>query len=106
MKSIKKILMAAAFVASSTLPSVAITNAEVLDAMNLRIAEISQQMAAVQLEISAATNPADQAVLLRELQVLNVRRGQLRSLSRIVPRYNERFLVRIVTHFDLDVSVA
>lgn len=99
-------LVAAAFVVLSIAPAAAVTNAEVLDAMNVRVGEISQQMNVLQSRIATAPSAADRAFLLRELQVLNVRRGQLISLTRVVPRYNERFLIRIVTFFDLDVSLA
>lgn len=106
MNKFKTSIVAAGLLVATALPSSAVTNAEVLTAMNTRIGEISTQISNLQVQIRNATNAADRVFLTRQLRVLNVRRGQLRSLTRIVPRYNERFLTRIVTHFDLDVSLA
>lgn len=106
MNLVKKSLIATAFLVSTAVPAAAITSSDVLDAMNARVGELSQQINELQLQIASATNPADRAFFTRQSRVLFVRRGQLISLSRIVPRYNERFLTRIVTFFDLDVSLA
>lgn len=106
MKTLRTSLVAAALLASTSLPSAALTNAEVLDAMNARIGELSQQITDLQAQIDAGGTPAEIEALTTEQQMLNVRRGQLRSLIRVVPRYDERFLQRIVTFYDLDVSAA
>lgn len=106
MKALKTSLVAALMLVSAALPAAAITSTEVLTAMNTRVNEISQEMAQVRIEIGNASTPLERALLTRELQMLNARRAQLIALSRVVPRYNERFLIKLVTHFDLDVSLA
>lgn len=104
MKFFRTGLIAAIMAASASLPAAALTNADVLSAMDTRIVEISERMTDLQGQLATETDPRMIAAIKRNLQMLNVRRGQLISLKRIVPRYNERLLTRIVTHFDLDVS--
>jgi len=106
MNKFKTSFVAAGLLLATALPSSAVTSGEVISAMNSRIGEISSQISNLQGQIRNASSAADRVFLMRQVRVLNVRRGQLRSLSRIVPRYNERFLTRIVTHFNLDVSLA
>lgn len=106
MKIVKNGLIAAMFALAAAAPASALTTSEVLDAMNTRVGEISQEMTIVRSQISSAGSAAERSALIRELRMLNVRRAQLISLSRIVPRYSEVYLERIVTYFDLDVSPA
>lgn len=105
MKVVKSGLLAAMLAIAAASPAAALTNAEVLDAMDVRIAELFGQITELQDELATVTDPAA-AAIRRNIQMLNVRRGQLISLKRVVPRYDERRLIDLVTHYDLDVSPA
>lgn len=104
MKFLGTSLVAAMMAAAAALPAAALTSAEVIDAMDVRIGQLSGQISVLQAQYQAETDPVLAAALRRNIQILNVRRGQLISLKRIAPRYNERLLERLVTHYNLDVS--
>lgn len=108
MKTFKSSLVAAALMAFVAMPSTALTNEELVESLNMRIDEISVQISALQTQIDRG-GPARQLLLLRsQQQALNVRRGQLVALLRVIPSIpaetSEQVQDTIVTFQDEDVS--
>jgi hypothetical protein len=105
MKTLKSAVVAGMLLAATAAPSAALTSKEVLGAMDTRASEISVQINDLRNRLPTASR-FEARVLSREIRSLNIRRSQLRSLARIVPRYNKAYLLRIATFFNLDVSLA
>lgn len=99
-------MLAAAIVAATALPAAAVTSFEVMSAIDSRVTEISADISSLSADLQnpALTRP-EYNQIRQEIQILSVRRNQLLSMRRVVPRFNERALVQLITRFDLDVSI-
>lgn len=110
MTKLKTTLLAAALLATTSVPSVAVANPALVASLNARIGELTSQMADVQALLAAGGPPQQIMLLQRQQQMLNIRRGQLISLSRIVPTLPTQVIPQvseqIITFQDEDVSAS
>ncbi|MFK7880685.1 MAG: hypothetical protein AB8B75_13050 [Roseobacter sp.] len=99
--------MAAALLTMASVPASAMANEELVASLNMRIDEISVQISDLQTLIDAGGPARQLAVFRSQQQSLNVRRGQLVALLRVIPSVpveNEQLQEDIVTFQDEDVS--
>lgn len=106
MNGFKSGLAAAFLMIAAASPSAALTSAEVLNAIDVRVDEISVQIAGLEVDLGAAPTQAAAAAIRSQIQILTVRQAQLINAKDVVPNYNEQALFQFVTHHDLDVSPA
>jgi hypothetical protein len=102
---LKSMILAAALATAFAAPAAALTSAEVLDAMQDRVVELRSEIGDLRGQLRGATG-AERGRLRAEIRMLTARQRQLVTLQRIVPRYPERRLERLVAYYGLDVSPA